>query len=133
MENFVCRASRAQIEVLYFGAAVVASSTELEPDSHWSGDRGRRYCDCHCEYSQFVNSTTISAALNIKYAEMHGYAFSISRHHGFQTYHHMEQSSRLMDMLTTRHEWIMWIDADAVVTNRNISIEGIIRPRELKN
>ena len=79
-----------------------------------------------------VNSTTISAALNIKYAEMHGYAFYQYRDTMVPKHIITWNKVRvLMDMLTaTRHEWIMWIDADAVVTNRNFSIEGIIKATE---
>lgn len=79
-----------------------------------------------------INTTTISAELNTKYAETHGYAFyqypdtMVPKH--IITWNKIRV---LMDMLSeTRHEWIMWIDADAVVTNRNISIEDIIRATE---
>mmetsp|Transcript_13115 Transcript_13115/g.52871 ORF Transcript_13115/g.52871 Transcript_13115/m.52871 type:complete len:420 (+) Transcript_13115:505-1764(+) len=79
-----------------------------------------------------VNSSAISADLNIKYAERHGYAFYQYRDTMVPKHIITWNKVRvLMDILTaTRHEWIMWIDADAVVTNRNISIEGIIKATE---
>lgn len=74
----------------------------------------------------------LSADLNARYASTRGYAFY--QYHDSMVPRHIVTWNKvkvLLDMFhRTTHEWIMWLDTDAVVTNRSISVGDIISNAE---
>lgn len=79
-----------------------------------------------------IQTSSLSAELNMRYASLHGYAFY--QYHDVMVPRYMVTWNKvrvLMDMLKrTTHEWVMWMDTDAVVTNRSIILEDIIKGAE---
>ena len=82
--------------------------------------------------SNLIKTSDLSSELNMRYARMHGYAFY--QYHDVMVPKYMVTWNKvrvLMDMFNqTKHEWVMWIDTDAVVTNRSIVVEDIIAAAE---
>jgi hypothetical protein len=82
--------------------------------------------------SNLVKTSSLSAELNMRYARMRGYAFY--QYHDVMVPKYMVTWNKvrvLMDMLNqTKHEWVMWIDTDAAVTNRSVAVEDIITAAE---
>ena len=79
-----------------------------------------------------VSVSDLSAELNSRYALAHGYAFY--QYHDSMVPRHIVTWNKvrvLLDMINrTTHEWILWLDTDAVVTNRSISLGDIISSAE---
>lgn len=82
--------------------------------------------------SNLIKVSSLSAELNMRYARMHDYAFY--QYHDVMVPKYMVTWNKvrvLMDMLNrTKHEWVMWVDTDAVVTNRSVRVEDIITAAE---
>ena len=82
--------------------------------------------------TNLVRTSSLSSELNMRYARLHGYAFY--QYHDVMVPKYMVTWNKvrvLIDMLDrTKHEWIMWLDTDAVVTNRSIVLEDIITAAE---
>jgi hypothetical protein len=80
-------------------------------------------------------TSDLSSELNAKYAEIRGYSFYVYKDimvpKRIVTWNKVRV---VMDMLNrTGHEWIMWLDTDAVVTNRSVAVEDIITDAQISS
>ena len=78
-------------------------------------------------------TSDLSSELNAKYAEIRGYSFYVYKDimvpKRIVTWNKVRV---VMDMLNrTGHEWIMWLDTDAVVTNRSVAVEDIVTDAQI--
>lgn len=82
--------------------------------------------------TNLVRTSSLSSELNMRYARLQGYAFY--QYHDVMVPKYMVTWNKvrvLIDMFDrTKHEWIMWLDTDAVVTNRSFVLEDIITAAE---
>ena len=74
-------------------------------------------------------TSNISVDLNAKYAKMHDYA--MYQYDDVMVPKHIVTWNKVLVMLDmfnrTKHDWVMWFDTDAVVTNRSVALEDIIK------
>ena len=80
-------------------------------------------------------TSDLSSELNAKYAEIRGYSFYVYKDimvpKRIVTWNKVRV---VMDMLNrTGHEWIMWLDTDAVVTNRSVAVEDIVTDAQISS
>ena len=80
-------------------------------------------------------TSDLSSELNAKYAEIRGYSFYVYKDimvpKRIVTWNKVRV---VMDMLNrTGHEWIMWLDTDAVVTNRSVTVEDIVTDAQISS
>ena len=73
----------------------------------------------------FAQIGDLTTPIKAAYAQRHGYEFLCSRRYQSGTHPSWQKLGLLLGLLP-RYEWIFWMDADSVITNPELSVEGYL-------